>query len=85
MAKIEIYTKATCPYCLRAMDLLNKKGINYTRIEVGDIPEKRAALKVKANGRHTVPQIFINNHAIGGCDDLFELDKSGELDQLIGS
>jgi len=83
MANVEIYTKATCPYCVRALGLLERKNIDFKRIEVGDNPEKRATLRKKADGRHTVPQIFINGKGIGGCDDLFELEESGELDKML--
>ncbi len=83
MAKVEIYTKNTCSYCFRALALLKDKKINFTHIEVGDDPVERASLKEKANGRTTVPQIFINDEGIGGCDDLFTLNESGELDKLL--
>jgi glutaredoxin 3 len=83
MPKVEIYTKATCPYCIRALELLDKKKVKYHQIEVGNDPEKRAALKEKSNGRHTVPQIFINDKGIGGCDDLFALEESGKLDAML--
>lgn len=82
--QIEIYTKATCPFCTRALELLDSKGVEYEHIEVGDDQEKRAALKEKADGRKTVPQIFINGEGIGGYDELAELDESGKLDEMLG-
>ncbi|MEQ9115884.1 MAG: glutaredoxin 3 [Rickettsiales bacterium] len=84
MAKVEIYTKSTCPFCVRAIDLLKRKNIDFKHIEVGNDPEKRAKLEEKANGRHTVPQIFINGKGIGGCDELYELEESGKLDKMVG-
>lgn len=80
---IDIYTKAFCPYCWRAKALLEAKGVKYREIPVdygGDIREQMIQ---RANGRTTVPQIFIREHHVGGCDDLVALERSGGLDDLI--
>lgn len=82
MAKVEVYTTNTCPYCVRAKQLLQNKDIDFTEIEV-KTDEERIALVKKANGARTVPQIFINNKSIGGFDDLYQLDQDGELDGLL--
>jgi glutaredoxin 3 len=83
--KIEIYTKDHCPYCVKAKLLLDKKDLNYVEIDVGNDPVKREELMLKSEGRRTVPQIFINNQPIGGCDDLYALEESGKLDILVNS
>jgi glutaredoxin 3 len=83
MPKIEIYTTRTCPYCHRAKGLLNSKKAQFTELDVTNNPELRSKMRVRANGRSTVPQIFINDKHIGGCDDLYELDEDGELDPLL--
>ncbi len=83
MVKVEIYTTKICPYCVKAKNLLVKKGVIFTEIDVSHDPEARDALVVKAEGRRTVPQIFIDDHPIGGCDDLYALEASGELDKLL--
>jgi len=80
---IEIYKKAFCPYCWRAKALLEAKGIEYSEISVDYGGELRQQMIERANGRTTVPQIFIREHHVGGCDDLHELDRSGRLDDLI--
>jgi glutaredoxin 3 len=82
MAEIIIYTKEVCPYCVRAKALLQRKNKTFTEIKVTDdkIKEEMVA---KSGGRMTVPQIFINNKSIGGCDDLYALDAKGELDELL--
>jgi glutaredoxin 3 len=80
---IEIYTKAFCPYCWRAKALLEAKGIEYSEISVDYGGELREQMIQRANGRTTVPQIFIREHHVGGCDDLHELDRNGRLDDLI--
>jgi glutaredoxin 3 len=83
MAEIEIYTIMFCPYCHRAKHLLDQKGIHYREIDVTSSPELRAAMRARADGRHTVPQIFIDGVGIGGSDELRELEESGELDALL--
>lgn len=82
MAKIEIYTTPTCPYCYAAKSLLNQKGADYTEITVLD-PDLRAAMTQRANGRRTVPQIFIGETHVGGYDDMAALDRAGGLDPLL--
>ncbi len=83
MKKIEIYTTATCPYCIRAKALLNKKGAAFEEIR-GDLdPSLRPKMVERAKGRTTVPQIFIGGRHVGGCDDLHDLDYEGQLDPLL--
>lgn len=84
MALIEIYTTLTCPYCVRAKKLLESKGHPYREIDVSGDIELRKSMTEKANGRTSVPQIFIDGSHIGGCDDLYALEKSGNLDPLLG-
>jgi glutaredoxin 3 len=80
-----IYTKTTCPFCVRAKALLAKKGAAFQEIEITDNPALRSEMIEKANGRTTVPQIFINGRHIGGCDDLHALEDQGKLDALLTS
>ena len=84
MPTVEIYTKTFCPYCWRAKHLLESKGVRYVEILVdsGDI---RAEMIQRANGRTTVPQIFVRELHVGGCDDLYALERDGRLDELISS
>lgn len=83
MPEIEVYTTPYCPYCLAAKDLLRQKGLQFTEINVAGSAERRAEMTERANGRSTVPQIFINSAHVGGCDDLYALEESGELDPLL--
>lgn len=83
MQNITIYTKDGCPYCVRAKKLLDSKGLIYQEVNVGNDPEKRASLSEKSNGSKTVPQIFIGDKHIGGCDDLIDFNNSGNLDKLL--
>lgn len=83
MSKVEIYTTDMCPYCVRAKQLLDRKQIPYTEIRVDHDLLLRDKM-VQLSGRRTVPQIFINEKPIGGCDDLYALEAKGELQQLIG-
>ncbi len=78
MKNVIIYTTPVCPYCVRAKSLLKSKNITYTEIDVSDENEREKMIKL-ANGRRTVPQIFIDDKHIGGCDDLYALDKQGLL------
>ena len=80
-----IYTKTTCPFCVRAKALLAKKGAAFQEIEITDNPALRSEMIEKAKGRTTVPQIFINGQHIGGCDDLHVLEDQGKLDALLTS
>ncbi|PMB39165.1 glutaredoxin 3 [Fischerella thermalis CCMEE 5205] len=82
-ANVEIYTWQTCPYCIRTKMLLWWKGVNFTEYKIDGNETARAKMAERANGRRTVPQIFINNQHIGGCDDLYELDTKGQLDTLL--
>lgn len=83
MAKIEIYTKATCPYCHRAKALLNSKGASFDEIAIDGDADKREKM-IARSGRSTVPQIFIDGQHVGGCDDLHALDALGGLDPMLG-
>jgi glutaredoxin 3 len=83
MPKIEIYTKSYCPYCVKAKDLLKRKGIEFEEISVEHDPTLAEFMVNRAGGRRTVPQIFINDKHIGGCDDLHAFDAEGKLDLLI--
>jgi glutaredoxin 3 len=82
MARIEIYTTPTCPYCHAAKALLADKGVDYTEISVLD-PDLRQAMTERAHGRRTVPQIFIDDAHIGGYDDMAALERRGALDPLL--
>ena len=82
-ATVEIYTKFGCPYCVRAKHLLDSKGVRYTEYDVSTGGANRAEMVVRSPGARTVPQIFINDLAIGGSDDLRALDSSGKLDNLL--
>lgn len=84
-AKVEIYTKFACPYCVRAKHLLDNKGAEYTEIDVTMGGAKRDEMLARAPGARTVPQIFINDVAIGGSDDLRELDYEGKLDAMLAA
>ncbi|MDO8901854.1 MAG: glutaredoxin 3 [Phenylobacterium sp.] len=83
MPNVTLYTKPYCPYCVRAMALLEKKGVEFTEIEAAFDPEKRQEMN-RRSGRNTFPQIFIGDRHIGGCDDMMDLERSGELDALLG-
>lgn len=82
MATVEIYTKATCPFCHRAKALLSQKGVSFQEIAIDGDADLREVM-IKRSGRTTVPQIFIDEQHIGGCDDLFALDGRGGLDPLL--
>jgi glutaredoxin 3 len=83
MPPITIYTKNWCPYCVAAKELLTGKGVEFTEVEISGKPEKRSEMIAKTRGRSTVPQIFIGERHIGGCDDLYALDARGQLDPLL--
>ena len=82
-AMVEIYTWAYCPYCIRAKVLLDKKGVEYSEYCIDGDEEAREKMAQRANGRRTLPQIFINDRHIGGCDDLYALNSQGKLDSLL--
>ncbi|WP_346838028.1 glutaredoxin 3 [Microbulbifer sp. SAOS-129_SWC] len=83
MQNIVIYTTRFCPFCVRAKWLLDKKGVRYREIAVDNDPGKRAEMTAKAGSR-TVPQIWIGNEHVGGCDELMALERSGRLDKMLG-
>lgn len=83
--KVEIYTWRTCPYCIRAKDLLRRKGVDFIEYSIDGDEAARAQMAKRANGRRSVPQIFINDQHIGGCDDTYALDAQGKLDPLLAS
>ncbi|MDH4554038.1 glutaredoxin 3 [Pseudomonas sp. BN417] len=82
MAEIVVYSSAWCPYCIRAKQLLDKKGVRYEEINVDGNPAVRAEMTRKA-GRTSVPQIWIGQTHVGGCDDLYALERAGKLDALL--
>lgn len=83
-AKVEIYTKMFCGYCFRAKRLLDRKGVDYTEYDITMDGAKRDEMRARKPDAHTVPQIFIDDVAIGGSDDLAALDRAGKLDSLLG-
>ena len=83
MPPVTIYTKGWCPYCSAAKKLLDDKGVDFTEIDIEKKPEARAEMIQKAKGRSTVPQIFIGEKHVGGCDDLYALDDRGQLEPLL--
>ncbi|GGZ48727.1 glutaredoxin 3 [Paraglaciecola chathamensis] len=85
MNTVEIYTKGHCPYCHRAKALLEQKGVTYTEFKVDVQPELRPEMITRANGGSTVPQIFIGEQHVGGCDDLFALESQNKLDTLLSA
>lgn len=84
MAKVEIYSSQFCGYCARAKRLLSQKGVEYVDYDVIEDPDKRTEMTTRAQGRTSVPQIFIDGQHIGGSDDLYALDRAGKLDPLLG-
>jgi glutaredoxin 3 len=82
-ARIEIYTTPYCPFCIDAKALLKQKSVAFTEIDISVQRDRRAEMIKRANGRMTVPQIFIGKTHVGGCDDLYELDGAGKLDPLL--
>lgn len=85
MPPVTIYTTKYCPYCLSAKQLLNKKQVLFTEIDVSGDPATRRVMSSRSSGRSTVPQIFIGERHIGGCDDLYDLDEAGQLDPLLAA
>lgn len=81
--KIEIYTWSTCPFCLRAKGLLNRKGVEFTEYCIDGDNEAKEKMAIRANGNRSLPQIFIDDQHIGGCDEIHSLDAQGKLDQLL--
>ena len=83
MSKVEIYTWQYCPFCIRAKSLLKKKNVNFTEYKIDGDEDARALMIKRADGRRTLPQIFIDNEGIGGCDDLYKLENENKLDALL--
>ncbi|MBU3031248.1 glutaredoxin 3 [Paracoccus marinaquae] len=81
--QVEIYLTQTCPFCIAARSLLRRKGVEFTEIDVGARPERRAEMTQRAHGRRTVPQIFVGETHVGGSDDLHALERDGRLDPLL--
>jgi len=84
MKKVEIYTTQWCPYCHAAKSLLDEKGVHYEEVDADD-PDVRMAMVQRANGRRTVPQIFVGETHVGGYDDMAALDRRGQLDPLLAN
>lgn len=83
MPTVEIYTSPLCGFCHAAKRLLNQKGVEFSEIDVWAHPDRKPEMMQRANGRHTVPQIFIDEIHVGGCDDLYALDRAGKLDPML--
>lgn len=83
MAKVEIYTWASCPFCIRAKQLLTSKGVDFIEYKIDGDEKARAEMAQRAGGKRSVPQIFIDNKHIGGCDDIHALDAQDKLDSLL--
>lgn len=82
-AKVEIYTWSTCPFCIRAKALLHKKGLDFIEYCIDGDNEAREQMAERANGRRSLPQIFIDARHVGGCDDLYALERKGQLDTWL--
>ncbi len=82
-AKVEIYTWSRCPFCIRAKGLLDKKGVEYTEYCIDGDEDARDEMRARANGKSSLPQIFIDDSHIGGCDDIYALESMGELDSML--
>ena len=83
MKQVVIYTSAACPYCIKAKQLLEKKGVSYQEVRIDKEPDKLDEVIQKSGGRTTVPQIFIEDTHVGGCDELYALEKEGKLDTML--
>jgi len=83
MAQVEIYTTMLCPYCWRAKKLLEERGAQIKEVDVMTDGKLRAEMRDRAGGRTSVPQIFINGRHVGGCDDLYALDRAGKLEPML--
>lgn len=83
MAEVKVYVKSWCGFCMRAVQLLEEKGVTPEVIDVEDVPGAWDEMLARARGRSTVPQVFIGEHHVGGCDDLYDLDWDGKLDPLL--
>lgn len=85
MAKVEIYTKTFCGFCVRARHLLQSKGVDFDEYVIDGGGPKREEMIQRANGRTTVPQIFIDGRHVGGCNDLYDLERDGKLNELLAA
>lgn len=85
MKAVEIYTSPMCGFCHAAKRLLTQKGVSFSEVDVWAEPDRKAEMIQRANGGRTVPQIFIGDVHVGGCDDLFALERSGKLDPLLAA
>jgi glutaredoxin 3 len=85
VANVEIYTWSTCPFCIRAKGLLTKKGVQFTEYEIDGDEAARTKMAARGDGRRSVPQIFINDQHMGGCDDIYALESTGKLDDLLAA
>ena len=83
MAQVILYTKPFCPFCVNAIQLLRLKKVNFEEIDIQKNPDQRAIMVNKSGGGTTVPQIFIGGDPIGGCDELFVLERAGHLDGML--
>ena len=83
-AKVEIYVWRSCPFCIRAVGLLSRKGVDYIEHAIDGDAAAREAMAERAGGSRSLPQVFINDQPVGGCDDLHALERSGQLDALLG-
>jgi glutaredoxin 3 len=83
MQPVEIYTTPSCGFCHAAKRLLTQKGVAFTELDVSRDPALRRTMMERAHGRHTVPQIFVGATHVGGCDDLYAMDRAGKLDPLL--
>jgi len=83
MPQVDIYTKGYCPFCHRALALLQQKNVQYNEIKIDQQPELRSSMIERANGGYTVPQIFIGDVHVGGCDDLMAMERANKLDSLL--
>lgn len=84
-ATVEIYTWRFCPFCIRAKALLDRKGVDYTEYAIDGDEAARAVMAERADGRRSLPQIFIDNQGVGGCDELHALERAGRLDPLLAA
>ena len=83
MPKVTIYTTPICPYCVRAKQLFKRKGIPFEEVDILSAPDRRAEMITRSQGRRTVPQIFIGDVHVGGCDDLYDLEHEGRLAPML--
>lgn len=85
MKPVEIYTSPLCGFCHAAKRLLTDKGVSFSEIDLSREPGRRSEMMTRANGRHTVPQIFVGGTHVGGCDDLYALERAGKLDPMLAA